>query len=322
MKQEPNNADQQIDLAEVSRKVKQKISGLQKLLVRSIFFIKSNIIPLTILVIGGGVIGFYLDRNVKVYDHKLVVMPNFGSVDYVYSKVELLDSKVKEKDTAFLANLGIIYPSKLREIKIKPINTVYDFVHQRPTNFELLRLMSENGNIEKVVESDITSKNYSSHLLTFSTQDKTDRNYSIEPLLKYLNSSTYYDLVKQQNIKNVKEKMKANDSIITQIDKILNKFSSEGGTKSGSLIYNENTEISEIIKRKDELITEQGFYRISLLNYTNVVKEISSTLNIRNKEGLSGKLKFVFPLLLVLMYLIVVTVLRIIKSANNTDVTN
>jgi hypothetical protein len=43
----------------------------------------------------------------KVYDHELIVQPNFGSTDYLYSKVELLASKINERDTVFLKSIGI-----------------------------------------------------------------------------------------------------------------------------------------------------------------------------------------------------------------------
>jgi hypothetical protein len=97
----------------------------------------------------------------------------------------------------------------------------------------------------------------------------------------------------------------ANDLIIKQIDGVLNGFSQNvnGNQKSDKLIYfNENTQLNDIIKSKNDLVIEQGNHKIELVNYEKIVKEINTSLNLKNTKGINGKMKFIFPLLFVFFF--------------------
>ena len=316
MAQQINNADQEIDLAEVSRKIRGTLSRLGIAFFNMLLFIKRNFIILVVLFIIGAGLGYYLDRKTKVYDHQIIVIPNFGSSEYLYSKVNLLAAKLKERDTLFLKSLGIKKPKSLLDIEIEPINNVYDFVNQRPTNFELLKLMAEDGNVSKVIEDPTTSKNYTFHNILLSTKNKADAQTLINPLLAYLNDSDYFKQIQQQEKINLEIKLKENDSIIKQIDGVVNSFSARGGAsaKTGSLVYNENTELSNIIKNKDELINEKAGMRITKINHDKIIKDTSITLNIRNKEGVNGKAKFVLPIVFIFLFFMVAAFISFIKT--------
>lgn len=314
MAQQANNADQEIDLAQVSQKIKGSISRFGLSVFEFLLFIRRNIIVLAVLFIIGAGVGYYMDKKTKVYDHSIIVTPNFGSVDYLYSKINLLGAKLKENDTLFLKSIGIKKPKRLLDIEIKPINNVYDFASQRATNFELLKLMAEDGNITKVIDDPVTSKNYFYHRILLSTKDKADAALLIEPITNYLNDSDYYKQLQKQERINLEIKLQQNDSIIRQIDGILNSFSARGGAnKAGSLVYNENTELSDIIKNKDELIKEKAQLNISRINQDKIIKDTSIALNMRNKEGVNGKAKFVLPILLVGLFLLGGIFVRFIK---------
>jgi hypothetical protein len=64
------------------------------------FFIKKAIVIIVLVIIGIG-LGFYLDKTQKKFDHQIIVTPNFKSTDYLYSKINLINSKIIERDIAF-----------------------------------------------------------------------------------------------------------------------------------------------------------------------------------------------------------------------------
>ena len=116
-----------------------------------------------------------------------MVQPNFGSTDYLYAKIDLLESKIKDNDTVFLQKIGIQDAGDLTKIEIRPIiDVVYRFISTSEQNFELLKLMSEDSDIKRIVEEKPTSKNYPYHLISFTVKKKISHQNMIEPLMAYL----------------------------------------------------------------------------------------------------------------------------------------
>jgi len=305
-----NNTDnQEIDLSQVSKKIGNFFEGISTKIFRTFLFFKRNILWVGILIIVGAGLGYYLDKTVKVYDNQIIVCPNFGSTDYLYAKIDLINSKIEDRDTVFLKEVvGIKEPKKLKTISIEPINDVYKFIENKDQNFELIKLMAEDGDIKKILNESLTSKNYPYHLISFTTLNLTSNEKTIEPLLNYLNDSDYYRIIQKEYVNNIKIKMVENDSIITQINGFLNSFSNtvNGSPKSDKLVYyNENSQLNDVIKTKDLLVYEQGSHRLELVNLDKIVKENSATINIKNTKAVNGKLKIALPLLFILLFVLV-----------------
>lgn len=301
-----NSQDQEIDLGQVFSKIGSFFSNLVDKFFDFIFFlIKNSIIIIVLLVIGVG-LGYFLDKTSKTYNHEIIVSPNFDSVDYLYSKVNLLEAKKKDNDTVFFSNLGITNVKKLGKIEIEPIVDLYKFITSKKENFDLIKLMAEDGSLDKIVKDEVTSKNYPFHLIKFSTSKTVSEEAIIKPLLAYFNDSEYFNIIKEQYLENTSDKMRANDSTITQINTLLNDFSKSTATnqKSDKLIYyNENNNLNDIIKTKTELEKENLDLKFGLINNDKVVKDISVATNIINTKGTKGKMKLILPIFFVFVFL-------------------
>ncbi len=305
----PQNTDnQEIDLSQISKKIGGFFESISTQIFKGFLFFKRNIIWVGILFIIGAVLGFYIDNSTKVYENQMIVTPNFGATDYVYAKIELLNSKIEDGDTVFLKEVvGIKNTWKFKKISISPITDVYKFIDNKPQNFELIKLMSEDGDIKKVVNEQVTSKNYPYHLISFTTDNLTSDEKTVHPILNYLNDSEYYKKIQKEYLSNVKIKMIENDSTISQINGFLNTFNNtvNGTQKSDKLVYyNENSQLNEVIKTKDYLIAEQGSRRLELINSDKIVKETSITLNIKNNKSPNGKMKMILPMFFVLLFVL------------------
>lgn len=301
-----NSGDQEIDLSQISKKIGTITQSFFDKIFDGIIFFKKNIIIISILFIIGAGLGYYMDKSKKIYDHQMIVIPNFESVDYLYSKVGLVDSKIREQDILFLKGLGIKDPKKLLKIEIEPIIDVYRFVENNEQNFQMIKLMADNGDIKKILESNVTSKNYKYHLVSFTTVDSISKNEIIKPLLDLFNSSDYFKKVQKERVENLVLKIKSNEETIGQINGILNQFSGTFGAnqKNDKLIYyNENTQLNEVIKTKEQLVQEMGYLKVQLQNYSNIVKESSSVMNIRNTKLINGKMKLVLPVLFIGLFM-------------------
>ncbi len=309
-KNQPNTQeDQEIDLTQISKKIGRLFEWINIFLFKCIqFFVKNAIVISILLVIGVG-LGFYLDVTKKTYDHQIIVTPNFESTDYLYSKIDLIESKIKEGDTVFLKEIGIQEPTKVAKISIEPIVDVYGFINNSEQNFELLKLMSEDGDLKSIVKETTTSKNYAFHTITLLTKGITERKKEIQPILNYLNTSDYYSKIQKVSVENIQQKIKTSDGIVSQIDGILNEFSNSASgnhQKSDKLVYyNENTQLNDVIKTKESLIKEIGILKVTLLSSDKIIKENSTTINIENSAFINGKLKLILPLLFVFMFILI-----------------
>ena len=317
-----NIEDKEIDLSVVSRGIRDFFQNLNIAIFKAIQFVIKHIVILVILFVIGISLGIYFDSKNKTYSNQIIVKPNFESTDYLYAKIDLIQSKIKERDTVFLKSIGLDGSNKISNIEITPVLDVYKFINENNGNlqekkFELLKLMAEDGDINKIVEDKITSKNYKYHIISFQTKGKTNAQKSVKPLLNFLNQNNFFLQSQKIFMQNVKLKMQANEVIIGQIDGILNNFANKlnAGSTNERLVYNnENIQLSEIINTKENLIREQGYYRLELYSSDKIIKDTSSTLNTKSNDATQGKLKLILPILLILIYLVIYSFISFYKS--------
>jgi uncharacterized membrane protein len=312
-----NREDQEIDLFLILKKIGNFPQWISTMLFKSIqFFIKNGIIILILLIVGFG-LGYYLDKNQKEYNHQIIVAPNFKSTDYLYSKIDLLASKISEKDVLFLKSIGINDPSQLTKISIEPIVDVYKLISNNEQNFELLELMAQNGDLKTIVKESTTSKNYSYHTIILSTNGVTRQSDFVDPILNYLNSSSYFQEIQKISVGNIQQKIKEKEATVLQIDGIVNAFSNRNGNAKNSdklIYYNENTQLNSIIKTKDSLVNVLGTLKIDLFNSRKVISDNAIILNIKNNKSINGKMKLVLPILFISLFIIFGFIFSFYKS--------
>ena len=95
------------------------------------------------------------------------------------------------------------------------------------------------------------------------------------------------------------------EETLSQINNILNELPKQSG-KSTSVYISENNQLNEIIQSKKDLINKQAYNKIRMINYQNIIKEVTSTLNIKNTKGTNGKLKLILPVLFVFLFMVIV----------------
>ena len=310
-----NQEDQEIDLSMLTQKISGFFDSIAAFIFNCIQFAKRNWLIIGSLFIGGIVLGTISDNSNKTAEHQIIVSPNFGSVDYLYAKIDLLTSRIANNDTIFLKSIGIKNPDDLKSIEIEPIIDLYTFVNnntaiatnaQNTQNFEVIKLLSEDGDIKKVIKDKLTSKNYGHHTITIKTDGYTKESESVQPILKYLNHTEYFQNIQRVMLNNLKIKMQKNVSIIAQIDTLLDQFSKSttDNQKSDKLVYyNENTQLNEMIGTKNGLINEIGYQKMELVNLSKIIKDISKTINIKNTKGLGNKMKLVYPVLFIFLFI-------------------
>jgi len=313
MANQPNNTAHELDLGHVSRTIKNTAGKVGDKIFDAIQFIKRNLIIILLLIAAGIALGMYMDR-VKVYTHKLYVIPNFGSVEYLYSKIDHINAKLGENDNKFLKEFGL--NAKIAKLKIEPVVDIYKFIEGEDNrNYEMFKLMTENNDVSKVMEDEVTARNFKCHLITFVTVGQTSRKDAIDPIMKYLNNSPYYKVVQKEAVSHLERTIAANDTTIKQIDAILNDFSrsKKSNANSNLMYYNDNTQLNEVIKLKNRLTKEQGENKIDLLNSEKIIQDSEAVLNDKDTKGLRGKNKIIMPLIFLFFFVVIYRFRRFYK---------
>jgi len=297
-----NSQEQEIDLSQIGNSIFKIFKNVINKCFDLLFFIQKKIIIFGTLFILGIVLGFYLDREPN-YTNDIVVIPNFGSNEYLYDKVNLIALKLKEKDEAFFKSIGISNIKDFNSIEVEPINGIYNFINSdsQKSNFEFIRLMAEDGDIEKIIKDNVTSKNYYLHGLNIKTTVAYERKDLIDPILKYLQQTDYFTKLQKVYQKNLVEKVEANKLLINQIDQIILNLTQN--KTSGGVTISENSGLSELISKKDALIIENQALAVHNLEYDKIIKDQNISSNQLNTKGVNNKLKIILPFLFVTLYL-------------------
>lgn len=298
-----NSQEQEIDLSQIGKSISKVFQNVVNKFFDLLFFIQKKIIIVATLFILGVGLGIYLDKEPN-YTTDIVVSPNFGSNEYLYNKINLISLKLKEKDKAFFKAIGISNIKDFNSIDIQPINGIYNFINSdsQKENFEFIKLMAEDGDIEKIIQDNVTSKNYYIHGINIKTTIAYEKKDLIDPILKYLQQTDYFTKLQKVYQSNLVEKIEANKLLITQIDQIISNLTQNKTT--GGVTISENSGLSELITKKDQLIGENQALAIHNLEYDKVIKDQNISLNQMNTAGVNNKMKIILPFLFIFIFLI------------------
>jgi hypothetical protein len=314
----PNN---EVDMHYVGQKVKHYFSKANDSFFDALLFVKRYILLIIVVIAAGAAYGYYKDAQDKVYMHRVLLIPNFESVDYLYEQAEKINSKIEEHDFGYLASLGIKDPGFLGKVTVEPVVDIYDFVddvelyEENDKKFDLFKLISESGEMDAMLKEHSTSKNYKYHMLVLYTLNEAKEEDVVKPILTYLNSNPYFLKVQEGFIKNLDYKIAANDSMVKQMDGILNDFSKISNSTSKNLVYYHNeTDLSDVIVIKERVINKRDKYLAEKVNYTSVIKELGTFMNIRHKKATTGLMIVIAPIVFFAVFCAIVLFISYYKS--------
>ncbi|TRW22156.1 hypothetical protein FMM05_18380 [Flavobacterium zepuense] len=314
------NTSNEVDLHYVGQKVKGFATKANDYFFDFIMFFKRHIIIIVIIAVAGFAYGFYKDSLDEAYEHKVLVIPNFKSVEYLYKQAEKLNNKIGEEDLDYFAKLGVKYPGKLAKIEVQPVVDIYDFVDDVETyemndkKFDLFKLISESGDINAILKEHSTSKNYKYHTIIIRTGGKTTEEDVVAPILKYLNSNEYFNKIQKAYQQNLDYKLSQNDTLIKQMDNLLIDFSTIMRSTNNNLTYYHNeTDLGDIINIKERTIGKRDKYLVDKENFTSTIKEMATLMNVRYKSKLTGLMMFVYPIVFVGLFCAIMFVIAYYK---------
>lgn len=281
-----NSENQEIDLSYLSKKTAHFIDRLGYMIYKFFRFLVKNIIILSILIVVGAIAGFiYENKSEKSYKQEIIVIPNFGSLSYLYGEIENMEFE----------------EGPISSVEIKPIVDIYQFINEGYNNLEIAKYLSENNiEIKKYEQGSDVEKFYKYHLITLNTKGEDVNRKIVNDFLANLNKEKYFlerQKIEQQNIQ---KEMAETDSSISEVNNILQKISSPT-LNSSDMNIEMYAELNELISGKKNLIRDLGKLNIQKLEQTKVIYDAAVFPNIKD----NGFPKIIlFPIILFALFLI------------------
>lgn len=299
-----NQNNQEVDLGAVARSIGnffQQVFGF--IYAIALFFWKYKFIS-AILFIAGFIGGFKLDIKPSTYEQIAIVVPNFKSVDDTYTKIKLIESKIIDQDEVFFNSIGIDDPRVIKDISIKAIADPFRFIEYNKERFDMIKLMADDSNVNTVIQSDVTSRNYVYHKLSIHTREKLENRELIDKILDFLNSNSFFIDLQKIQLEQTEMRLHAYDTTIKHIDNILSAFGKTGSIKTNSILVGDNVALDEVIILRDRFVRDRERLRLDKTLYDRVVKDVTLEMNLRGKETFGGKAKLFLPLILLGLFFV------------------
>jgi len=317
-KENKNNEYSEIDLAEIPKRVGGFLKMMNNKINETLFFLIKKakiIVPLFII---GFVLGAYLDSKPTSYKHEVIVYPNFESIDYLYSKIEFINSKIKLRDTLFLESLKIDRKLKLSSIKITPIADPFLMIEEKKEYLDLIKLLVDGGDVDKFLASEIVTRKFKSHKIEFVTGEKiNDDSEVIEIVLDYLNNNEYFEALRKQEVENIQNTIAEYDTMNLQANDVLKSINNrtiESKANENISINNEYISYNDVLRVKEELLENKNKMALNLVMYDKTIKDIQTSKNLIHGKLLKGLSKFVFAFLFVFLYVLLIRISKFMKK--------
>jgi len=284
-----------IDMNYLFRKFKSFLKRIIKLIYSIItFFIKYWIVTLLLILIGLGW-GYYKEKVVdKTFVSEGIVIPNYGSVDYLYSTIKEFNSRIGASDTVYLKSiLGENHRSVL-EVKIEPIADIYNTMTKSREQIDVFRILYQNQDFDKFIENLATSKYFKYHTIEFVVQGEGVSEKVIPKILDYWNQNEHFLAYQEIYKENATFQVSEYKNMFSQIDSVLASLS-KGVSKNhnSSVIISDNNNVDELFRIKKEMLSDLLDANVQLNDFTDPVKLVFMNYEIEHR-AFSRVIKYPF----------------------------
>ncbi len=312
MDNHPNQQNQEIDLVYIYRALGRFLTNIGLFFYDFLLFVKKYILVIALLMGIGIGLGYYLDsKQGRILRHDFIVVPNFGSADYLYEAFDKNSFITTKLDTREWMNL-----KEVRRIKIEPIEDIYTLLKNNKQAMELFETLGEKGgDISSFIANKSTIKNYKYHLLSIYTSGKQNTDSIVEEVFEQLNSQDYY--LKKLAIAKVQNQIRKRETELSlqQMNQILIGLGNSeiGSFDSKSVSIKQFPEIENLFYRKNNIMDDLVMIDEEILEQQQVVYIAGKMMNNIDENFWEMK-KITMPFLFLLVFSFVMILRNFIRK--------
>jgi len=298
------HSSEEVDLGYLFNSIGNFFKGLIKLLFLVLVFFRKYILLIIGIIIVGIIIGYFLDKKaVHVYENRMIVIPNFESVEYLYDKTDELNFKIQTGDSLYLKTVFGDNYRAVRKIEIEPIVDIYNFTTKSRENIDVFRILFENQDMKEFVDDMTTSKQYKYQKLKVFILGK-DSEKLLANLIEYYNDNMHFNQYKEVYVENTTERLLETEKMIKQSDSVINSIvSATGGAVTNPPVYASfNNDFYSIYRYKDVLLKDKLELLKKRKDEIAIIKPVSINYNILEGGFATLKSSIKIPMLLFLLF--------------------
>ena len=274
------------------------------------------------IIITGLVLG-YFQTDSKLPNAKeatVLVKINFDAGNYVYDAVDLINLKISSEDYDFFnQEIKLNEDESVDEVSISPVIDIKDIM-AKDINANEIRALFDNLEYEdgfSVTEG--FKSDYDYHFIKVGVSNNSSIS-TVNKIVDYFNNNPLFTELKERNLQRISSIISDNKQTISQIDKLLDYYTSENKTKTTQLyIDNKDVRPNELIKTKISLQNEnQELKKETLVTKETVMVINEANILIENNSILSNKMVY-YPLLFLFIYIIISIVISLYLYFDKLD---
>ena len=307
------NQTDEIDLGQLFNIIGRGFSKLFRSFLKFYLYIRRNAIKFGILIIAGLAVGLALNQIItKKLKTEVIVKPNLESKAYLYDVVEEINANVKAKDTVFFNKLDIdVNALNGFEIQIEPIEEEgFEDMGDQVEYLALLEKFRDEEGVLDIVRSEILKKSTLSHRITFFFNEAEEGRAIASKMIDFINSNEYYNELRDLYIENARERIKKNEILIAQIDKVVEGFTNELTSEDqveGTLVLSdaERLDVTDVLSLKNEIVKDTEIKKLEIQGNKEAIRIISFGSTQEVRESFFGNTIILIPIILIAFFLLI-----------------
>jgi len=306
--------------------------GIFHLIILFLLFLQKNFIILVVAVFIGLVAGFLADMyKTPKYISKMVVEPNFNSVQQLYNNIDFYNDLAKAEDSLTL--------SKALKISISEAATIRElFVDSYSDENQKIQLFDEF--IRELDTTTVKALDYESYLKNFNSMDARFHQISliatndevaksVQPsIIESISANNYFKLQKRINDENLELQERIYNQQLLEIDSLQQLYKRVLEKEADKPMQGTNINLAENGESQNKelaLVQEREVLKQRLVELNEERANKSDILNIISDfpargvkmKGFWNSYKFVLPLLLLTLVFVGLNILTLNRYLKN-----
>jgi hypothetical protein len=273
---------------------------------KALKFLLKNWLIILIIIIAGLILGFFAQKkDVTPKEANVLIRINFGTGNYVYSSVELLNEKISNRDSIFLKSLRLWNnnSSIIRKVEIEPVIDFKKLIEDYGPSNRTFEILLDNYDFDGNNTASETFKyDYKYHKMTISLEPSATSN-SIFSVMDYLNTNEILQILAEKSKNNIQDRIETNEEMINQINALIDTYTKTQlslGGKSESIVLDKD--ISGLIDKKRAIQTQLETFREEQVVSKNIVVMINKSDLIQVKASFFSNKFILYPTIFLFIF--------------------